>query len=87
MKILLFCENKYAVDILWPLQEEADRQGENDVMWYVHKAKIPVFPLKGHVEWTHSIQAAYEFHPDAVFAPGNIVPYYLSGVKCSIFHG
>ena len=25
--------------------------------------------------------------PDAVFAPGNIVPYYLSGVKCSIFHG
>jgi CDP-glycerol glycerophosphotransferase (TagB/SpsB family) len=33
------------------------------------------------------MQEAYDFHPDAVFAPGNIVPYYLSGVKCSIFHG
>lgn len=87
MKILLFCENKYAVDILLPLQEEADSQGGNEVLWYVHQPKIPDFPLKQNVLWTHSIQIAYEFHPDAVFAPGNIVPYYLSGVKCSIFHG
>ena len=56
-------------------------------MWYVHQKKIPVFPLKDEVRWTHSMQKAYDFHPDAVFAPGNIVPYYLSGVKCSIFHG
>ena len=33
------------------------------------------------------MQEAFDFHPDAVYAPGNIVPYYLSGVKCSIFHG
>jgi CDP-glycerol glycerophosphotransferase (TagB/SpsB family) len=87
MKILLFCENKYAVDIVRPLQDEADRQGGHEVLWYVHKPKIPEFPLKDEVRWTHSIQEAYDFHPDAVFAPGNIVPYYLSGVKCSIFHG
>ena len=87
MKILLFCENKYAVDIVKPLQIEADCQGGHEVLWYVHEKKIPVFPLKDEVRWTHSIQEAYDFHPDAVFAPGNIVPYYLSGVKCSIFHG
>lgn len=87
MKILLFCENKYAVDILQPLQTEADRQGGHEVLWYVHQLKIPVFPLAGQVTYTFSIQEAYDFHPDAVFAPGNIVPYYLSGVKCSIFHG
>lgn len=87
MKILLFCENKYAVDIVRPLQDEADRQGVHEVLWYVHQSKIPDFPLKDEVHWTHSIQEAYDFHPDAVFAPGNIVPYYLSGVKCSIFHG
>lgn len=87
MKILLFCENKYAVDILNPLQLEADRQGGHEVLWYVHQKKIPVFPLKDEVRWTYDIQAAYDFRPDAVFAPGNIVPYYLSGVKCSIFHG
>jgi len=87
MKILLFCENKYAVDILNPLQMEADRQGGHKVMWYVHQKKIPDFPLKDKVRWTFSMQEAYDFRPDAVFAPGNIVPYYLSGVKCSIFHG
>ena len=87
MKILLFCENKYAVDIVRPLQDEADRQGGHEVLWYVHRKKIPEFPLRKEVRWTHSIQEACYFHPDAVFAPGNIVPYYLSGVKCSIFHG
>jgi len=87
MKILLFCENKYAVDIVRPLQQEADRQGGHEALWYVHEPKIPEFPLKDEVRWTHSIQAAYDYHPDAVFAPGNIVPYYVSGVKCSIFHG
>lgn len=87
MKILLFCENKYAVDIVDPLQQEADRQGGHEVLWYVHQPKIPDFPLKDRVRWTHSMQEAHDFHPDAVFAPGNIVPYYLSGVKCSIFHG
>lgn len=87
MKILLFCENKYAIDILQPLQAEAMKDERNEVMWYVHQPKIPDFPLKGQTLWTHSIQAASDFRPDAVFSPGNIVPYYLSGVKCSIFHG
>ena len=87
MKIVLFCENKYAVDIVHPLQLEADRQGGHEVLWYVHQPKIPDFPLKDSVRWTNSMQETYDFHPDAVFAPGNIVPYYLSGVKCSIFHG
>lgn len=87
MKILLFCENKYAIDILQPLQREADREGGNDVLWYVHQKKIPQFPLAGEVRYTFSIQEAFDFHPDAVFVPGNIVPYYLSGVKIQVFHG
>ena len=87
MKILLFCENKYAIDILQPIQEETDDTAGHEVMWYVHKPKIPDFPLKDEVIWTNSIQEAYDFLPHAVFAPGNIVPFYLSGVKCSIFHG
>lgn len=39
------------------------------------------------MEWTSSIQEIYDFHPEAVFVPGNIVPYYLSGVKIQVFHG
>ncbi len=87
MRIVLFCENKYAIDILHPIQLEADREGGNEVLWYVHKKKISDFPLKDDVRWTTSMQETYDFMPEAVFVPGNIVPYYLSGVKIQIFHG
>src|SRR3712207_8780319 len=56
-------------------------------MWYVHAPKIPEFPLAGQVSWTHSIQEIYDFKPEAIFVPGNIVPYYLPGVKIQVFHG
>ena len=78
MKIVLFCENRYAIDILHPIQVEADAEGGNDVLWHVHQAKIPDFPLKDEVKWTSSIQEIHDFYPEAVFVPGNIVPYYLS---------
>lgn len=87
MKIVLFCENKYAIDILNPIQLEAQKDADNQILWYVHKKKIPDFPLHGDVNYTFSIQEIYDFHPDAVFVPGNIVPYYLSGVKIQVFHG
>ena len=87
MKIVLFCENKYAIDILKPIHDEALREGGNTMLWYVHAKRIKEFPLDGEVEWTSSIQEIYDFHPEAVFVPGNIVPYYLSGVKIQVFHG
>ena len=87
MRIVLFCENKYAIDILKPLQDEAEDEGVNDILWYVHQKRIPDFPLKDSVNWTNSMQKVYDFFPDVVFVPGNIVPYYLRGVKIQIFHG
>lgn len=33
------------------------------------------------------MQEIYDFSPEAIFVPGNIVPYYLPGVKAEIFHG
>lgn len=87
MRILLFCENKYAIDIVQPLYDVAMTRAGYEVMWYVHAPKIPDFPLKDSVRWTSSMQEACDWKPEAVFAPGNIVPYYMSGVKCSIFHG
>lgn len=87
MRIVLFCENKYAVDILQPIQKEADKEGNNEVLWYVHKENIPEFPLKDEVSWSNSMQEIYDFSPEAIFCPGNIVPYYLPGVKIQVFHG
>lgn len=87
MKIVLFCENKYAIDILHPLHVEALRQGRHDVLWYIHKPKIAGFEYEDQVKWTNSIQEVYDFGPEAIFVPGNIVPYYLPGVKIQVFHG
>lgn len=87
MRVVLFCEHKYAVSILSPLQEEADRTQKHEVLWFVDARNIPEFPLEDSVKWTNSIQETYDFSPEAIFVPGNIVPYYLSGVKAEIFHG
>ena len=87
MKIVLFCENKYAIDILQPIHEEALHEGGNEVLWYVHRKRIADFPLKEEVSWTNAMQDVYDFSPEAIFVPGNIVPYYLPGVKIQVFHG
>lgn len=87
MRIVLFCEQKYAINILSPLQDEALKSGNHDILWYVHSRNIPEFPLKDQVKWTDSIQKIYDYSPEAIFVPCNIVPYYLPGVKIQIFHG
>ena len=87
MRICLFCEHKYAVSILEPLQVEIDKQAVDDVLWFVDARNIPDFPLKDKVKFTNSVQEVYDYSPEVIFCPGNIVPYYLPGVKVEIFHG
>ncbi len=87
MRIVLFCENRYAIDILQPIADEAAKQGRHTVLWYIHTKKIKDFKLNEDAQWTDSIQAVYDFNPEAIYVPGNIVPYYLPGVKIQVFHG
>jgi CDP-glycerol glycerophosphotransferase (TagB/SpsB family) len=87
MKIVLFCEHKYAISILSPLQREIDKTHTHTALWFVDSRNIPDFDLKDKVKWTNSMQEVYDFSPEAIFVPGNIVPYYLPGVKAEIFHG
>lgn len=87
MRIVLFCENRYAIDILEPLYTEASRQGRHEVLWYIHARKIHSYTLPEGARVTESIQEVADFNPEAIFVPGNIVPYYLPGVKIQVFHG
>ena len=87
MRIVLFCQNKYSITILSPIQKEAARQGRHEILWYLGEKVIPAFDKAESCAFTSSIQAVYDFHPEAIFVPGNIVPYYLPGVKIQIFHG
>lgn len=86
MRTVLFCENRYAIDILYPLALEARGRGY-EILWYIHAPKIASFPYADSFAWTGSIQQVKDFSPEAVFVPGNIVPYYLPGVKVQVFHG
>lgn len=87
MRIVLFCQNTYSITILSPIHKEAVRQGHHEILWYLGKKVVPAFDAKESDSWTSSIQAVYDFKPEAIFVPGNIVPYYLPGVKIQIFHG
>ncbi|MDR0835316.1 MAG: CDP-glycerol glycerophosphotransferase family protein [Tannerella sp.] len=89
LRIVLFCEHKYAISILQPLETEIRSLGDcgYQVLWFVDKRNIPDFALKDETRWTNSIQEVYDFSPEVIFVPGNIVPCYLPGVKAEIFHG
>lgn len=87
MRICLFCENRYAIDILQPIADEAVQQQRHEVLWYIHTKKIKNFKLADDAHWTDSIPEVQAFSPEAIFVPGNIVPYYLPGVKVQVFHG
>lgn len=54
MRIVLFCENKYAIDILYPIYQEALKSEDNQLLWYIHLPKIPVFPLQKEVTYTNA---------------------------------
>lgn len=45
MRIVLFCEQKYAINILTPIQEETLKSGGHDILWYVH-SEYPWLSLK-----------------------------------------
>lgn len=87
MRIVLFCENRYAIDIVQPIHDECMKQGRHEVLWYIHTKKIKSYTLPDDVRWTDSIEEVMKFNPEAIFVPGNIVPYYLPGVKIQVFHG
>ena len=86
MRIVLFCENKYAIDILYPIYQEALKSEDNQLLWYIHLPKIPVFPLQKEVTYTHSMQEVYDFSDEdiqkALFNAGAIG--YLAMQYCSI---
>ena len=84
MKIILFCQNPYALAINKPVHDAAVRRGY-DVLWYISDNVKPYFNLE--VKHTDSITELIKFSSDAIIAPGNEVPYYLRGVKVQIFHG
>ena len=85
MKAILFCQNAYAFGILAPIRDVLQKEN-HEIIWFITPKLLDAFPFKKE-NFTTSILALQLFESDAIFAPGNEVPYYLRGVKVQIFHG
>ncbi|MFW2377892.1 MAG: CDP-glycerol--glycerophosphate glycerophosphotransferase, partial [Cellulophaga baltica] len=85
MKTILFCQNAYAFGILAPIRDVLQKEN-HEYIWFIAPKLLDTFPFKKE-NFTTSILDLQFFESDAIFAPGNEVPYYLRGVKVQIFHG
>ncbi len=85
MKAVLFCNLPYAFSILKPLEEELLSRGF-EILWFTPLEIKSSFPYQNS-SYTTSMKTLAAFGSDAIFVPGNDVPWYLRGVKVQIFHG
>jgi len=85
MKTILFCNLPYAYAILKPLADHLAQEDE-EYLWYVPTALMDAFPYKD-MPHTAAIKNLENFRSDAIFVPGNDVPYWLRGLKVQVFHG
>ncbi len=87
MKAVLFCGQPYAFDIMQSIYQQLDKQGY-ETLWYFNKKVEQYFPFdKNKVQYTTTIDDLIKFKADVNFAPGNVIPHYIPGVKVQIFHG
>ncbi len=85
MRIILFCKNPYAFDVLNPIKEVLKARNE-DFLWYVYPKIVDKFPYQDE-PFTTKMEDLKAYRGDAIFVPGNEVPHYLRGVKTQVFHG
>ncbi|MBJ6369734.1 CDP-glycerol glycerophosphotransferase family protein [Snuella sedimenti] len=85
MKVILFCQNNYAFGILNPIKEVLRDRGY-DYLWFITEKIVKDFPYRED-NYTTSVAQLKAFSSDAIFVPGNEVPYYLRGLKVQVFHG
>ncbi len=86
MRVILFCVNPYAFEILYPLHK-AGIQRNCEIIWFIPNNILPAFKYKNEVNYSGSIDNLVDFRSDVLFVPGNEVPHYLRGVKTQVFHG
>ncbi len=85
MKTILFCNLPYAFSIMKPLADTLKERGD-EYLWYITPELFNDFPYKDMMH-SNSLEILKDFKADAIFVPGNDVPYWLRGVKVQIFHG
>ena len=84
-RFLFYVEQDYSFAVLRPLQTAAHRRGYQ-VRWLVvgNASKNLLEPQEMD---TGNIDSAIAYDPQVVFAPGDLVPGFIPGLKVQVFHG
>ena len=85
MKYLFFVSIAYSFEILRPLQKAILDCGD-EVRWYIEEENLAHYLADDEVQLS-SIKSVRAFNPDAIFVPGNWVPFFFPGLKVQVFHG
>ena len=85
LKTVLFCQNPYAFGILEPIMMVLKEKGF-PFLWFVKEPLLKIFPFSEELV-TSDMNVVKSFRSDAIFVPGNEVPYNLRGLKVQVFHG
>jgi len=83
---LFFLTQNYSYSILRPLQTAILARG-GKVAWFLSGSELNHDYLREDEQRIPNVEEAIKFAPDACYAPGDIIPYMLPGIKVSLFHG
>lgn len=85
-KLLFYIEQNYSFAILRPLQEHA-RQLGHQVCWFLAGNDVSANFLKDDEDALATVTDVKRYRPDLVYAPGNVIPSFIPGLKVQVFHG
>ena len=85
-RVLLYAEQNYAYAILRPLQTAVRARG-GEACWFLAGDEINPAWLRDDEIRLPTVDAVRAWQPEAVLAPGNMVPDFIPGLKVAVFHG
>ncbi|MCL1124411.1 CDP-glycerol glycerophosphotransferase family protein [Shewanella surugensis] len=85
-RYLFYIAQNYSYAILRPLQDVSLKRGD-EVCWFLEGNEVDPAFIMASERRLNTIDEVKRWKPDAVFVPGNLVPYFIPGIKICVFHG
>lgn len=85
-KYLMYISQNYSYAILRPLQQEILARG-GQVRWFLEGSNVNHEFLNEGEQTLSTIEEVHNWQPDVVYAPSNIIPTFIPGIKVGVFHG